>query len=104
MTTIATVMTLVRRLGAASTAFAFACNAGAQEVIPDFYKDPGLYPNRSYVNQSFGEHIDPFTGALQLHYVDLHLPGNGGFDLKVIRSYNSAAVNPLNPSAYESLR
>lgn len=103
MTSIATVVTLVRRLGAASAAIAFACSAGAQEVIPDFYKDPGLYPNRSYVNQSFGEHIDPFTGALQLHYVDLHLPGNGGFDLKVIRSYNSASVNPLNPSAYESL-
>lgn len=77
--------------------------ANAQEVIPDFYRDPGLNPNRSYVNQSFNEHIDPFTGALQLHYVDLHIPGNGGFDLKVVRSYNSASVDPLNPATYESL-
>ncbi len=75
----------------------------AQEVIPDFYKDPGIYPNRDYVNQSFGEHIDPFTGALQLHYVDMHLPGNGKFDLKIIRSYNSASVEPTNPATYESL-
>lgn len=26
----------------------------SQEVIPDFYKDPGIQPNRSYVNQGFG--------------------------------------------------
>jgi YD repeat-containing protein len=68
----------------------------AQETvtaIPDFYRDPGLYPNRSYVNQQFNEFIDPFTGTLQQHYVDLFLPGNGGFDLKVVRSYNSAIIN-----------
>jgi RHS repeat-associated protein len=79
---------------------AIAGAAGAQEVIPDFYKDPGIYQNRSYVNQSFNEHIDPFTGALQLHYVDVHVPGNGGFDLNIVRSYNSAAVNETNPSTY----
>jgi YD repeat-containing protein len=80
-----------------------SAGVSAQEVIPDFYRDPGLYPNRSYVNQGFNEHIDPFTGSLQHHYVDLHLPGNGGFDLKVVRSYNSASVDGLNPAAYESL-
>lgn len=78
-------------------------DATAQEVIPDFYRDPGLYPNRSYVNQSFNEHIDPFTGSLQQHYVDIYIPGNGGFDLRVVRSYNSASVDPLNPASYESL-
>lgn len=74
--------------------------AYGQEVIPDFYKGPGLEPNRSYVNQSFHEHIDPFNGSLQLHYVDIHIPGNGGFDLQVTRSYNSAAVNESNPNAF----
>jgi YD repeat-containing protein len=64
----------------------------AQDAVPNFYKEPGLNPNRDFVNQSNNEHIDPFTGALQRHYVDLHIPGNGGFDLKVIRSYNSASV------------
>lgn len=76
-------------------------NLSAQEVIPDFYKDPGLYPNREYLNQNFSENIDPFSGSLQHQYVDLHSPGNGGFDLKVIRSYNSSSVEPLNPSAYD---
>lgn len=72
----------------------------AQEVIPDFYKGPGLDPNRSYVNQNFNEHIDPFTGSLQLHYVDISLPGNGGFDLQVKRSYNSSQVQETNPNAF----
>lgn len=63
----------------------------AQEVQPDFYREPGIYPHRNYIRPSANEHIDPFTGALQLHYVDIHLPGNGGFDLNVVRSYNSAS-------------
>lgn len=65
----------------------------AQEVIPDFYKDPGITSNRSYVNQSESEYIDPFTGALKLSYIDLHIPGNGGMDINIIRSYNSSIVD-----------
>ncbi|MGP1693676.1 MAG: hypothetical protein ACTS6O_14355, partial [Giesbergeria sp.] len=72
--------------------------AGAQEVIPDFYREPGLQANRNYINQSNHEDIDPFTGSLQHHYVDLHIPGNGGLDLKIIRSYNSTNVDPSKPS------
>ena len=71
----------------------FGAGAQAQEAIPDFYKDPGIYPNRSYLNQAATEHIDPFTGSLQLHATDIHLPGNGGFDLQIQRSYNSASVD-----------
>ncbi len=74
----------------------------AQEVIPDFYKGPGIDNNRSYVNQNFSEHIDPFSGALSLQYTDLRIPGNGGFDLEVVRSYNNAGVDPLNPYETES--
>ena len=66
----------------------------AQEAIPDFYKDPGIYPNRSYVNQDETDFVDPFTGSLQIHHTDIHLPGNGGFDLSVQRSYNTAAIDP----------
>src|SRR5258706_4339150 len=86
----------------ACTAFAVATAAMAQEVMPDFYKEPGLNPNRSFVNQNFNEHVDPFTGALQLHYVDVHVPGNGGFDLSVTRSYNSASIDETNPAAFDS--
>jgi len=79
-----------------------AGHSAAQEVIPDFHKDPGLNPNRSFINQSFSEHIDPFTGALQLHYVDVRIPGNGGFDLNVVRSYNSTSFDETNPAAFDS--
>lgn len=87
---------------AMSILLGLSMHAHAQEVIPDFYREPGINPNRDYVNQSYSEHIDPFTGALQLHYVDIHLPGNGGFGLDVVRSYNSASVDPSKPAAYES--
>ena len=31
------------------------------------------------------------NGALQLSYTDVHLPGRNGFDLDVVRSYDSTA-------------
>lgn len=81
---------------------AAACVAGqagmGQEVLPDFYKEPGVYPNRDYVNQHVTENVDPFTGALQVHSMDVHIPGNGGFNLKVVRSFNSNRINPGNPA------
>ena len=67
-----------------------------EEAIPDFYKDPGFYPNRNYVGQDAGENIDPFTGAVQLQYTDIHLPGDGGFDLDITRSYSSLSVDPAD--------
>lgn len=84
-----------------STLFFFVCllitgAALAQEVIPDFYSEPGIHPNRALINGGPAESIDPFTGSLQWHFTDLHLPGNGGFDLKVIRSYNGSTVNISN--------
>lgn len=91
-------LAMLRKLLICTVLLTFVCSAAAKEatgdeIIPDFYKDPGLYPNRDYINQHANEHIDPFTGALQYHYVDLHIPGNGGFDLKVIRSYNSSSID-----------
>lgn len=66
--------------------FTLDCSAA---LVPDYYSEPGINPNRDYVNQNFSEYIDPFTGKLQLHYVDLYIPGNGGMDVKVQRSYTS---------------
>ncbi len=77
--------------------------SGEIEVLPDFYKEPGISPNRDYVNQHYNEYIDPFSGALKLHHVDVRLPGNGGFDLKVERSYSSNSINWLNPFYRTSL-
>jgi len=67
--------------------FAFATDA------PNNYEEPGLLPGRDYVNQHFGEYIDPLSGNLSLQYVDVFVPGNGGFDLKVVRSYNQRKIN-----------
>ncbi|MCM2356858.1 MAG: choice-of-anchor D domain-containing protein [Geobacteraceae bacterium] len=35
------------------------------------------------------ENVDPFSGILTLAHTDLHLPGNGGLDVNLIRTYNS---------------
>src|SRR5437660_5059841 len=73
------------------------------QTDPDlqYYKEPGIYPTRSYLNQHFSENIDPFTGRLQLHYVDLFIPGNGGLDLEITRSYTSVddSINPAETQA-----
>jgi RHS repeat-associated protein len=70
---------------------------GVNEPIPSFYQEPGLSPNRGYVNQHANEKIDPFTGKLQWHFTDIFIPGNGGMDLKVQRSYSS--VNEIAPDS-----
>ena len=69
----------------------------ANTDIPNNYQEPGLYPNRDYVNHHLGEFIDPFQGSLQLQHVDIVLPGNGGFDLKVQRSYSLKTLNQASP-------
>ncbi len=83
----------VLRQTIAASSLLFCVSAIAQtpnlDPIPSYYQDPGISKNRSYINQGSGEHIDPFTGKLQFHTVDLFLPGNGGLDIKVQRSYSS---------------
>ncbi|MGH8510488.1 MAG: hypothetical protein ACREU8_03635, partial [Gammaproteobacteria bacterium] len=59
------------------------------EEIRDYYAEPGLNPFKETLNQDLNEHIDPFSGTLQHRYVDVHVPGNGGLDLKVTRVYTS---------------
>ncbi len=71
---------------------AVASSVWAGPPLPGFYQDPGLPSHRATVNHNLDEHIDPFTGMLQIQTVDDTIPGNGGFDLSLRRSYN-------NPSA-----
>jgi YD repeat-containing protein len=62
------------------------------------YEEPGVTQGREYLAHHFAERIDPFTGNLSLQFVDLSLPGNAGFDLRVVRSYNAnAAGATLSP-------
>ncbi|XVJ71284.1 MAG: hypothetical protein HEQ39_18055 [Rhizobacter sp.] len=85
---------LVFAVGLVALSTVFAVGASAQDAMSGFYEEAGIRPNRDDVNQHATEHIDPFNGALQLSYVGVHLPGNGGFVLKVVRSFNSARFTP----------
>jgi len=61
----------------------------AMANMPDFYAEPGLNPSRSYYQPTDFDHVDPFTGMLQLHHTDILIPGNGGLNLEMGRSYSS---------------
>ena len=56
------------------------------------YDAAGFDPNRETVSTMPAEHIDPFTGGLTLSHEDMRLPGNGGFDLIIQRTFNSKNV------------
>ncbi len=57
------------------------------EFIPDYYEEAGMPDARDLLNQNANEYIDPFSGTLNLQHVDLEVPGNGGLDIKIQRSY-----------------
>ena len=68
------------------------------ELIPDYYEEAGIPAARDVLNQNASEYIDPFSGTLNLQYVDLEIPGNGGMDIKIQRSYaniHDAQTDPL---------
>ncbi len=66
----------------------------SENPIPDFYQEPGIGSIREYPLGPDGtERIDLFNGILKLQYTDLVVPGNGGLDIEIVRSYN--ATQPL---------
>lgn len=86
-------MTKAFGLFALGCALLFSVVALHAEEIRDYYAEPGLNPFKDSINQHFNEHIDPFSGTLQLKYVDLSIPGNGGMDINVTRVYTSLQTN-----------
>jgi len=70
------------------------CLIAGKEVaaldMPDFYSEPGLNQNRSLNQSTDFDAVDPFSGKLQLHQTDIFIPGNGGMNLEVGRSYTSS--------------
>jgi hypothetical protein len=86
-----------RALRAVLLALAFAALAqvapAQDQALPDLFSADAL-ANREQVGHSDSENIDPLTGVLTLAYTDVHLPGNGGFDLKVMRSYREDRAGP----------
>ncbi len=57
--------------------------------IPDHFQQRGMNSGKAYENQAPNEIIDPFSGRLQYHFTDLEIPGAGGMNLAIRRSYNS---------------
>ncbi len=68
--------------------FSAAIYADAESVMPDFYSEPGFNKWRDEVSTG-AENIDPFSGSLRFSNIDLVVPGNGGLDIKIRRSYTS---------------
>ncbi len=58
-------------------------------AIPDVYQPPGFGDMRSYHSGEANEYIDPYSGQLKRTYVDLRVPGNGGMDIVINRTYHS---------------
>ena len=81
---------LVAALATSSTFLARPSSvlADAESVLPDFYSEPGFHQWRDEVS-TVNESIDPFSGSLRLSYVDMVVPGNGGLDIVVRRTYSS---------------
>ena len=73
--------------------FVFVClmcsSLVSAEEQRDYYAEPGLNPFQDSINQHQSESIDPFGGTLQLKYTDMMIPGNGGMDIRINRSYIS---------------
>lgn len=62
--------------------------AAQEETEPD--SDPFYTQGQSVPLSAITERVDPFSGYLTVAQTDIHLPGNGGLDLNIIRTYSSA--------------
>jgi len=61
----------------------------ANTEVPDFYNEPGLSDSRQSSIGSVNDLVDPFSGQLSVMHTDLSIPGNGGFDINIVRSYST---------------
>jgi YD repeat-containing protein len=65
----------------------------ADDITNDPYYDaPGLSAYRDPLSIVPFEHIDTFTGGINLSFTDMRLPGKGGLDLVIQRTFNSKNV------------
>lgn len=85
-----------------SGVFAQGSNDTSLPSIPDFFQQKGLPRAQGVEAQSANELINTFTGKLQYHFTDLLIPGNGGMDLAIRRSYNSIDDPLATPASWAS--
>lgn len=62
------------------------------QPLADVYYEPGINPYREQVGQDGVTSVDPYMGMLKVRHLDLLIPGNGGLDIKVMRTYDSSRV------------
>lgn len=55
----------------------------------DPFYTQGHYLTSAPSSDSVYEYVDPFSGFLTIVHTDLVLPGNGGLDVRIMRTYNS---------------
>ncbi|HNG60094.1 MAG TPA: DUF6531 domain-containing protein, partial [Cellvibrionaceae bacterium] len=73
----------------------------AESSLRDFDIEVGGRRAVDYETSQSGEHIDTYTGAIQLTNTDLHIPGNHGMDISIKRVYNSIQPRQFpEPSPY----
>lgn len=62
--------------------------------VPDFYQEPGTAAGRALdVNPEGGEVVDPYSGILELRYVDAKLIG-AGLPIEIVRTYRPNRTPP----------
>ena len=67
----------------------FFLSSASLYAYDEIYDAAGIDPNRETYSTMPNENIDTFTGGLTLSHVDIRLPGNGGLDLVIQRTFNS---------------
>jgi len=71
--------------------------------IPDYYEEPGHSPVRQSGLAILGDHVDAFSGQLSVAHTDLSIPGNGGLDINIVRSYNSFRAGKINYTGHRTI-
>ena len=91
------------------------CGTALGQALPDPIGERlGQVPQHGSLSLLPWEDIDTYTGNAVLSFTDLVLPGNGGFDLAVVRTYNTLSfqwswtvgprlVIPDSPNAFPLL-
>ena len=84
----------IQSFGLLVSFFAVLSSFSFAEGTRDYYSEPGLHPFKETQGQDQTENIDPFSGTLQLQYTDIRVPGNGGLDIVIHRSYTNPQKTP----------
>lgn len=61
----------------------------ADEIVPDYYAETGTDSRYEYASNHPTEYIDPFSGTLHLDVEDIRIPGRGGMDIVIRRTYSN---------------